>query len=137
MKLGLVTKRNKRTRQRQKNFAMTSCQQIVSSLSFLQFMANLEQSGSRIPDSWSIKLTFSLIIIFYLTKTENRTKNLYHSSHTIALSKSTIFAKKNAVTPTPKVKRTPKKSTQIRVNKKKIFVSIYIIYIIINIVVTF
>ena len=37
-------------------------------------MANLEQSGSRIPDAWSLVLTFSLILNFYLTKTENRTK---------------------------------------------------------------
>ena len=38
--------------------------------------ANLEQSGSQIPDSWSVKLTFSLTLTFYFTKTENRTKNL-------------------------------------------------------------
>ena len=37
-------------------------------------MANLEQSGNRIPDAWSLLLTFSLILIFYLTKTEGRTK---------------------------------------------------------------
>ena len=34
---------------------------------------------------------FSLIVTFYLTKTENRAKK--HSSHTIALSKGPIFAK--------------------------------------------
>ena len=39
---------------------------------------------------------FSLKVIFYFTKTENRTKNsLTQLSHTIALSKSTILAKKN------------------------------------------
>ena len=43
-------------------------------LSFSQFMANLQPSGSRIPDAWPIKLTFSLTIAFYLTKTEGRTK---------------------------------------------------------------
>ena len=37
-------------------------------------MANLEETGSRIPDAWSVTLTFSLILIFYLTKTESRTK---------------------------------------------------------------
>ena len=50
-------------------------------------------------DLWSIRsnmeagfrLTFSLIVTFYLTKTENRTKNLWYSSHAIALSKSTIL----------------------------------------------
>ena len=32
----------------------------------------------------------------YLTELENRTKNLYHSSYTTALSKGTTFAEKNA-----------------------------------------
>ena len=44
------------------------------------------------PDAWSRKFTFSLTATIYLTKSENRTKNL--SFHTIALSKGTIFAKK-------------------------------------------
>ena len=39
-----------------------------------QFMANLEQSRSRILDAQSVKHTFSLPATFYLTKTENRTK---------------------------------------------------------------
>ena len=39
-----------------------------------RFMANLEQSGSRILDTWSVKLTFPLIVTFYLIKTRNRTK---------------------------------------------------------------
>ena len=38
---------------------MTSYQQIVTSLSFFRFMADLEQSESRIPDVWSGKLTLS------------------------------------------------------------------------------
>ena len=33
----------------------------------------LEYSGSENPDVWSVKLTFSLIVSFYLTKAENRT----------------------------------------------------------------
>ena len=53
---------------------MTSCRKIVTSLSSFQFMANLEQSGGWIPDAESTKLIFSLIVTFYLTKTENRTK---------------------------------------------------------------
>ena len=58
-------------------------------------MANLQPSGSRVPNAWSIKLTFSLTVTFYLTKTENRTKKwLKNSSHTIVLTKGTIFAKK-------------------------------------------
>ena len=66
----------RQTRQRQKRLTMTSCQEIVTLLSFSRFMANLEQSRSRIPDVESVKLTFSLRITFYLTKTENRTKKL-------------------------------------------------------------
>ena len=53
---------------------MTSCQEIMTSLSFFQFMTYLEYSGSENPDVWSVKLTFSLIVSFYLTKAENRTK---------------------------------------------------------------
>ena len=66
----------------------------MTSLSFSRFMANLEKSVSRIPDAQPVKLTFPEIAAFCLTKTENRTKNLQRSSHTIALSKGTIFAKK-------------------------------------------
>ena len=51
-----------------------SCRKIVTSLSFFQFLANLEQSGNQIPDAWFVKLMFSLIVTLYLTKTENRTK---------------------------------------------------------------
>ena len=53
---------------------MTTCQQIVTSLSFFQFMANLQLSGSRISEEWSIEITFSLTMTFYLTKTENKIK---------------------------------------------------------------
>ena len=48
--------------------------EIVTSLSFFGFLANLEQSGGRIPDTESAKVMFSVIVTFYLTKTENRTK---------------------------------------------------------------
>ena len=61
-------------KQRQKHLTMTSCQKIVRSLSFFEFLANLEQFGGRIPDTESAKVMFSVIVIFYLTKTENRTK---------------------------------------------------------------
>ena len=46
----------------------------VTSLSFFGFIANLEQSGSGIPDTWFLKLTFSLTVALYLTKPEKRTK---------------------------------------------------------------
>ena len=51
---------------------MKSCWQILPSWSFYQFIANLKPSGRWIPDAWSMKLTFSLIVTFYLKKTENR-----------------------------------------------------------------
>ena len=61
---------------------------------FFQFMANLELSGSRIQDAESIKLTFSLKVAFHLQKRKTELKILKYSSHTIALSKGIIFAKK-------------------------------------------
>ena len=73
MKLGPVTKLDKGNTS-QKKLAMFSCQQIVTSLSFFPFVANLQPSRSQIPDAWSIKFTFSLIATFYLTEPENRTK---------------------------------------------------------------
>ena len=48
--------------------------EIVTSLSIFQFMANMQQSGSRVPDAYPVKRIFSLIVIFYIPKTENRTK---------------------------------------------------------------
>ena len=74
MKPGPVTKLDKRNKTILKKLALTSCQKIVTSLSFFGFLANLEQSGGRIPDTESAKVMFSVIVTFYLTKTENRTK---------------------------------------------------------------
>ena len=51
-----------------------TCWKIVTSLPFFQVTVNLKQSGSQIPDAGSVKLTFSLIVTLYLTKTENKTK---------------------------------------------------------------
>ena len=51
-----------------------SCRQIEIPLPFFQLMANLEQSGGSISDAWFVKLTFSLIVTFSLTKSENRSK---------------------------------------------------------------
>ena len=65
IKLGPVIKLNKKNTVTLKKLTMMSCQQIVMSLLFFQFMANLEQSGSRIPDAWSVKVAFSLTAIFY------------------------------------------------------------------------
>ena len=42
--------------------------QVLTSLLFFQFAANLEELKSGIPDAWSIVLTFPLIANFRLTK---------------------------------------------------------------------
>ena len=55
MKLGLGTKLDKRNKTVPKKLTMTSCWQIVTSLSFFWFMANLELFGSRILDSEPLK----------------------------------------------------------------------------------
>ena len=82
MKLGQVTKRDKRNKTSSKKLKMTSYCKIVKPLSFFQFTANLDQSGNRIPDAQSVKLILPLIVTFYLTKTENRTKkSLKRLSH--------------------------------------------------------
>ena len=75
MKLGPVTKLDKRNMQPRKKLVITSCRQLVTSLLFFRYMTNLEQSRRRIPDAWSVKLTFALIVTCYLTKSQNRTKN--------------------------------------------------------------
>ena len=74
MKLLTVTKLDKRNKTTSKNVSITLYWQIVTSLPFFQFTANLKVFGSRIPDAQSIKLIVSLKVTFYLTKTENTTK---------------------------------------------------------------
>ena len=88
MKLEPVTKFDKRKKatskkkKKRKKSTMTSCRKLLMSLSFFRFMWNLEQSGNRIPDIYSSKFTFSLIVTFYLTKNENRSKkSLAQLSH--------------------------------------------------------
>ena len=51
-----------------------NCDMILTQ--FFKFMDNLELSGSRIPDTKSVKLMFSLTVTFYLTKTEIKLKHL-------------------------------------------------------------
>ena len=74
MKLGSVTELDKRNKTRSKKFdddvMSADCDVIV----IFRFMANLGQSGSRIPEALSVKLTFPLKVTFYLTKNQNRTK---------------------------------------------------------------
>ena len=62
------------TKNLQKNFTMLSCREIVTSLQLFRFMANLEQSGNRIPDAYSAIQMISLIVTFFVTETGSRTK---------------------------------------------------------------
>ena len=73
MKLELETNLDKRDKATSKNFTLTSCQKIKTSLPFFGFLANLEQSGDRIADTESAKLMFSVIATFFLKK--NRKQN--------------------------------------------------------------
>ena len=70
MKLGPVTKLDNR------NTATSKKSDDVKSANFdinvFFLMVNLQPSGTRIPDAWSVKLIFSSTITFYLTKTENK-----------------------------------------------------------------
>ena len=58
MKLGSATKLDKKNTAILNKITMMPCRQIVT-LSFFHFMTNLEQSGSWIPDPWSVTLKFS------------------------------------------------------------------------------
>ena len=77
---------------------MTSIREIVRLLFFFfQFMANLEQSGSRIPNAGSVTRTLPLIVAFHLTKTESRTKNADSSKvKGLMVLRGTFFETKNA-----------------------------------------
>ena len=97
MKLGPVTKHDKGNTLTSKKLTTTSYQQIVTSMSFFQFQANLQPSGSRIPDGWSKKLAFLLIVTFYLTEPENRTKKSRTQLLYITFSKGTIFVQKQLI----------------------------------------
>ena len=56
---------------------MTSFREIVTSLSFFKFLANLEQPGDRIPDTESAKGMFSVKATFFvLQKLKTELKNL-------------------------------------------------------------
>ena len=74
MKLRPVTKLDKKNPGTSKKLTIMSCRQIETPLFLFRFMANLQPSGGRNPDVWSIKFKFSLTVTFYLTELENRTK---------------------------------------------------------------
>ena len=74
MKLGPVTKLDKRNKIMSKKIDVGVMSQIMMSLSFFGFLVNLEKFEGRIPDTESAKVIFSVIRTFFLTKTENKTK---------------------------------------------------------------
>ena len=51
MKFRPVLELDKRNKTPSKDMTSTSCLKIMTSLSFFQFMSNLEESGSLIPDA--------------------------------------------------------------------------------------
>ena len=63
----------------------------MMSLSFLKFIADLEQCRSWILESWSVILKFSLIAIFYLKLKREKISNI---ALAIAWSRDTIIGKK-------------------------------------------
>ena len=70
------------TKQGQKNLTVTSFRENVTSLSFSEFLANLEQSKDWIPDTEAAKVIFLVTVAFCRTKTENGTKkSLTQLSH--------------------------------------------------------
>ena len=82
MKLGPVTKLDKRNKTTSTKFDVDVLPENLTSLSFFGFLTNLEQSGGRIPDTESVKVIFSVIVTFCLTETENRAKkSLTQLSH--------------------------------------------------------
>ena len=65
MKLGPAIEPYKRNTTKSKQVTMTSSRPIISLSIFLLFMANSEESRSRIPSAWSVVLAFSLQAIFF------------------------------------------------------------------------
>ena len=79
------------------NCLKTYCQQ--KNLNFIDksniLEGHLGNTRGNSVSAWSAKSKFLLIVTFYLKKNlKTEVKNLYHSSHTITLSKGNIFDKK-------------------------------------------
>ena len=70
MKLGPVTKIDKRNKTMSKKFVDNVISADYDVIAIFPIMATLEESGSRIPGAYSVKLTFLLQVTFYLI--ENR-----------------------------------------------------------------
>ena len=62
MKLRPVTKLDKRNKTTSKNLTFKPCWKILTPSSFFRFLANLEQSGDRRPDTEPAKVMFSVIV---------------------------------------------------------------------------
>ena len=65
MKLGSVTKLDKRNTETSKKLTMTLCLQIVALLPFFRFMVNLEQSGSLILVTCKTYIFINGNLLFY------------------------------------------------------------------------
>ena len=84
MKLGPVTKLDKKNKITSNKITMMQCRKIMTYFLFFKFMANLEQFGSWIQDAESAKLMFSLIKTFCITETENKANCTPPPSHSLS-----------------------------------------------------
>ena len=75
---------------------MTSCRKIITLLHIFQFTTYLEHFRSQNPNAWSINLIVSLIMTFYLTKTEGRTKKSLMRPSYYCFEETYYFLNKNA-----------------------------------------
>ena len=94
MKLGPVTKIDKRNTARSKKFDefLQSCDVIVIFPIYGQFVAIRKPDPGRIKK----KLTFSIIVVFYVTKTENITKKTCYTAVILLLCIKVLFLPQNA-----------------------------------------
>ena len=74
MKLGPVTKLDKRNKATSKQIDVDVMSENCDVIVIFGFLANLEQSGGRISGTEPAKDMFSVIVTFSLTKYKNRTK---------------------------------------------------------------
>ena len=74
MKTGPITKLEKRNKTASKNSDNDVMSKNCDVTVIFGFLANLEQSGGRIPDTESSKGMFSVTVAFCLTKTKNITR---------------------------------------------------------------
>ena len=82
MELEPVTETDMRNKATSKKIDVDVMSEDYDVIVIFLFLANLEQSGGRIPDTESAKVLSSVIVTFCLTKTENITKkSLTQLSH--------------------------------------------------------